>query len=35
LSLLPEGIRTRELGKASEYKKIVFNGAWEKSLKDR
>jgi 17beta-estradiol 17-dehydrogenase / very-long-chain 3-oxoacyl-CoA reductase len=35
LSILPEGIKTRELGKASEYKKGVFNEAWEKSMKDR
>lgn len=35
LSLLLEGIRTREIGKALEYKKDCFNGVWEKSMKDR
>jgi 17beta-estradiol 17-dehydrogenase / very-long-chain 3-oxoacyl-CoA reductase len=35
LSLFPEGFRTREIRKALEYKKYVFNKAWEKSMKDR
>lgn len=35
LSLFPEGIRTREIGKALEYKKDVFNGVWDKIMKDQ